>query len=379
MVFLLHYAQMMSPARIWLWGWVGVDLFFVLSGFLITGILFDSLHRDDYFRNFYVRRSLRIFPLFYGFWIALLLLTPILHFQWNRYILSLPLYIGNFFYAGGSLNQHASTNDLVFPSVLHHGQWLSLNLSALWSLCVEEQFYLVWPLVIFLVRSHRALLGICVTAMAVVLLGRGFYIHLHTSDPGLIYFNSFARADTLMMGAALALWLRGPTPSLALLRRAAWIILLAGPLLLFAVNSLDGQHAFLPVSDPLIATFGYTIIAIISAAAILLTIDNGSPLARVLHLAPLRFLGRLSYGLYFFHLLPSAFVLTHISTLQRHHLGFLVLVIPFCFALSAAWLSFRFWESPFLRLKSRLAPRPGAVADPPPYTEATPAAQPEAV
>jgi len=364
MVFLVHYAPMLSNAPIWRWGWVGVDLFFVLSGFLITGILFDSLQRNDYFRTFYKRRSLRIFPLFYGFWIALLLCTPLLHFQWNRYILTLPLYIGNFFYAGGMLNQHAATSDIIFPSLIHHGQLMAINLSALWSLCVEEQFYLVWPLIIFLVRSRRALLGICVTTMAVVLLGRVLYVHLHTGDPGLIYFNTFARTDTLMMGAALALWLRGPVPSLAILRRAAWIILLAGPLLLFAVTSLDRQHVFLPNSDPFIATFGYTIIAITSAAALLLAIDNASPLARVLHLAPLRFLGRLSYGLYFFHLLPSALVITHIRTFQSHHMGFLTLLAPFCFALTAAWLSFRFLESPFLRLKSRLAPQKGHIADP---------------
>jgi peptidoglycan/LPS O-acetylase OafA/YrhL len=76
LVFGQHYLQI--P-----WGWAGVDLFFVLSGFLITGILFDS--RDDPFRvrNFYVRRTLRIFPLYYGIMLALLVLQPFAHWQWN--------------------------------------------------------------------------------------------------------------------------------------------------------------------------------------------------------------------------------------------------------------------------------------------------------
>src|ERR1700744_4617103 len=88
MVFATHYEGM--P-----WGWSGVDVFFVISGFLITGILLDT--RDDRYRvrNFYARRSLRIFPLYYGVFLLLLLLTPFLHLNWSAGWLAWPLYVGN--------------------------------------------------------------------------------------------------------------------------------------------------------------------------------------------------------------------------------------------------------------------------------------------
>jgi peptidoglycan/LPS O-acetylase OafA/YrhL len=80
MVFSLHDIALASSASILKWGFAGVDLFFVLSGFLITGILYDSLDRNHFFSNFYARRALRIWPLFYGLWLLLLLLTPFFHF-----------------------------------------------------------------------------------------------------------------------------------------------------------------------------------------------------------------------------------------------------------------------------------------------------------
>jgi len=119
------------------WFWVGVDLFFVLSGFLITGILYDSLRDPHYFRNFYVRRALRIFPIFYGFFLALLLLKPLLHLQMDRAMWAFPFYVGNLTMPFSDLGHHD-------PSVITMGVGGHIgtvgNISHLWSLCVEEQF-----------------------------------------------------------------------------------------------------------------------------------------------------------------------------------------------------------------------------------------------
>ena len=122
------------------WGWVGVDLFFVLSGFLITGILYDAKGCDGYFRNFYARRTLRIMPLYFGFLFFIMVLSR-LGCSFCPWIsrddaVSLGLYIYNF---RVGFTQH-------FLYGLHH----------FWSLGVEEHFYLLWPLAIWALRRRAS-------------------------------------------------------------------------------------------------------------------------------------------------------------------------------------------------------------------------------
>src|SRR5579863_7708142 len=143
MVFGFHYTLL--P-----WGWAGVDLFFVLSGFLITGILWDArdeLHRA---RDFYIRRTLRIFPLYYGVILLLIFSYPWLRWQWDWSWLLWPTYLGNlacFFHscAPDTVYQRMSDAQLlssVYPKApLYFGHF--------WSLCMEEQFYLIWPWIVF--------------------------------------------------------------------------------------------------------------------------------------------------------------------------------------------------------------------------------------
>ncbi len=361
MVFLLHYAGTGVPylSPIFSWGWMGVDVFFVLSGFLITGILYDSLHNKHFFRDFYVRRALRIFPLFYGVWIIALLLTPLLHIDWNRYNLAQAAYIGNFF-APNAMHPHPLPGAILFSPYHAGGSPRTINVNHFWTLCIEEQFYLIWPAIVWLVRSRQRLLHLCLGLVAVVPIMRLLYFHAH---PGPqveleLYGWTFFRMDSLLLGAAIALWLRGPASSAANIRRTASIAALAAPALFVAGYLLTTTHNVVLVTNPFVCTFGYTLIAITGGAILLLSIDPSTWLTRALQRRPLLFLGRLSYGLYVFHLMPVGLFSKAYLRLQPYHLQLAVAPLALAVTVCVAWLSFRFYESPFLRLKSVLAPQP---------------------
>ena len=148
----LIYVNQQATTPVYVWSrafidslWCGVDIFFALSGFLITGILVRTLSAPGYFRNFYGRRTLRIFPLYYFVLFVLLLCTPWLHIAWGSQIWRLLTYTNH-----------------PFPP-LHDSQWSfyfggNISLVNFWSLHIEEQFYLFWPLLVFLFRLPRRLL-----------------------------------------------------------------------------------------------------------------------------------------------------------------------------------------------------------------------------
>jgi len=172
----------------------GSIYFFVLSGFLITGILFDSLRDTAYFRRFYVRRALRIFPLYYGVILLLLALTPWLGIVWHGVQWTLLFYL-----------QNTSLAIPIGDFKLPHG----LDLEHFWSLAVEEQFYLVWPLAVFLIRDRKRLLGWCL-AFSVFALTLRLFLEFHGTAYKFINTGTLCRADSLLIGAALALLIRGP-------------------------------------------------------------------------------------------------------------------------------------------------------------------------
>jgi len=149
MVFVNHYGALAIGRTIPLMFWPGVDLFFVLSGFLITGILYDSRESERYFRDFYTRRALRIFPLYYGFFVLVRILKPLLHLVYS------PLFWSNWLYVSNLVRPWwGNPTEIFWPQVTP----TPVVLGALWSLCVEEQFYLVWPLLVLLLRSCKAIM-----------------------------------------------------------------------------------------------------------------------------------------------------------------------------------------------------------------------------
>ena len=282
-------------------GWIGVDLFFVLSGFLITGILHDTKQDPHYFRNFYCRRALRVFPLYYSVLFIVLVVVP---------------------YAVTVLPIGAGHREAVLQSVRGASEhqiwlWLYLNnffghsynmLAHFWSLAVEEHFYLLWPL-LMVKFDRRGAMRVCLLVVAAAVLSR-FAWFMWPALPREPYIVTFCRMDSLAIGGLVALLLRGPTPQEALKRWGARIMLLSGVLLLLAVIREGGlQH-----SGPIMNLIGYTVLAIFFASFLMwmVLLSEGSLPIKVASFGPLRMLGRISYGLYVYHRLvrlPVAIVL----------------------------------------------------------------------
>src|SRR5262245_48045958 len=169
MVLLVHFVGNMLPTNlveraivlVTGYGTYGVDLFFVLSGFLITGILYDSYNKPHYFRNFYMRRVLRIFPLYYGVLALLFFVTPLIPLLRGPtldYLVEQQAWA--WLYA---VNIH----------VAKHGEWSLSYINHFWSLSVEEHFYFFWPLVVFLLgRRPRTLIAVSLALSVLAMLGR---------------------------------------------------------------------------------------------------------------------------------------------------------------------------------------------------------------
>lgn len=330
-------------------GWVGVQLFFTLSGLLITGILLDSRGRHGYFRSFYLRRTLRIFPLYYAF-VA------------GAVFVAAPLAWSAAWAAQVRANQ--------WPYWLYVSNWTQPfqieihGLTHLWSLAVEEQFYLIWPLMAFWL-GRRGL-----ARLAIAMLIAGPFIRYGLRATGLpidaTYFFTIARWDALAAGALLAALLRDERGR-ALVSR--WTGRLTA-ILLLALGALIVIQRGFHSDDLLITVVGQSIIGLLSACLLAYAVDEGPArirgLTRVLSSRGLRTLGKYSYAMYIFHFpihhalkIPlGPWVADSDDPLKIvRTLAYLVLVLVLSF--TAALISWRLIEKPFLDLKERWAPRVG--------------------
>ena len=321
-------------------GVAGVDVFFVLSGFLITGILRDSMDHPHYFRLFYGRRSLRIFPLYYGVVLCLVLLTGPLKISWNGLQVSLLLYLQN---------THLLSQPL---TAFHHP---AFSIDHLWSLAVEEQFYLAWPLVVALIRSPRYLLGVCATGVAGSFCLRLYWLHMGLGYD-VVNRNTLCRADELLAGAALVLLLRSRFAE-PIMRLSKPLLLVAGTLAMALRLPLWGAAGLATAQRNLLLSATYTVTMLFAAALILRCMQPASATRAVCEWRYLRTFGRYSYGLYVLHLLllpgltrwllGPCYALTGSKVAAR--LG--VAAAAFVLSCAAAYLSFHLYEKRFLRLK----------------------------
>jgi len=325
-------------------GWCGVDLFFVLSGFLITLGLLDSRGASNYFSAFYMRRVLRIFPLYYAV-LALVILGSALFPRsplfpsWRGWIPQHVFFIENWWMPWKDL-----TNN-----VLAH----------FWSLGIEEQFYFVWPACVWLL-PRRPLGVLCATVCAAVLALRFYVIQHYNLLPLVIFMNTVTRVDTLMVGALCAIVMRDHA-LLARVRR--WLPAIAGSaagcvvVILLGVPGISAQRYYTQ-------TLGFTAFALVFGPLVMwayLFRGGGNWYDRFFSLRPLTTLGKYSYGIYVYHY--PVVVIAKMLFGARPWFGHEVpRGLLFCFgvivaAICVAALSYELFEKRFLRLKRYFEPR----------------------
>jgi peptidoglycan/LPS O-acetylase OafA/YrhL len=330
-----HNATVLLAKRLLAFSWSGVDLFFVLSGFLIVGILLDQKDAKNYFHVFYLRRFCRILPVYYLllalFWIlsSTLTLTGTVHSALFANPLPAWIYL--------TLTQNLYMADRGFGP-----GWLGLT----WSLCVEEQFYLLIPAVVrfFQVRTIAWIFAVCVLAAPVF---RSLYPGLHA------FVITPFRADALLSGGCLAILVRSPRV-LALMfkhRSSLYLILVV----LIAVNALfvdlesvgHSAHAWLAAV--------YSVLLLVSV------VDSNGPMACFLSIPTLAWIGNRSYFIYLFHapvlgLTSVVFGSTGMEITSIADLAVVTLALVMTLALSQ--VSFRYFEAYFLKLGQRVSYAP---------------------
>ena len=331
-------------------GWIGVDLFFVLSGFLITGVLLNSKGAPHFFKNFYMRRVLRIFPVNYlylgCFTLGILYLT---HFS------------------DGAANEKAreaiselpwvwlySTNILIAK----RGAFITSSINQFWSLAIEEQFYLVWPALVFNLSRER-LLKFCGMSIVLSLLFR-LIISLTCENHEIInHVLTVARLDQFCCGDLVALLLRSPENIVKSCAKWTAPFLTCSLLMVVLCEWLKRGIGFdIGYVDTVEYTFsGFSFAALICSVMLA---DASSTIYRIFSFSKIRHLGKYSYALYiirFSLLIASNWILWHRLGNYSMFLSNDILAVVFrgtivgVISFMIAWLSWRFFEKPFLNLK----------------------------
>jgi peptidoglycan/LPS O-acetylase OafA/YrhL len=321
-------------------GALGVDLFFILSGFLITGILYDERNERGYFRNFYMRRVLRIFPLYYAVLSVVFLLLPLLPSLHGSEI------------AGLRRHQAWAWTYGVNIYLALDGRWSLSYVEHFWSLAVEEHFYFVWPLIVWLLAGRpRRLMGAALILSALSFAGRVAAASAGVSLVATTVLTPF-QLDALCLGGFFAVYARQEGGEAAIKRAAVPLALLgvAGMLVDFFVRRIFGW-------DVLLRTGLYRL-ALSAVLLSALTAPVGSLASRFFRSAPLVALGKYSYGLYVYHHFFSYYATRHgtefalAGVVGSHSLAVAMQAVAgIALSMAVAWLSYEFFEKRFLGLK----------------------------
>ncbi|HVX28306.1 MAG TPA: acyltransferase [Parafilimonas sp.] len=337
-IMLYHFFEMPYGA------WFSMDLFFVLSGFLITGILLDSKTDKHYYKNFIVRRGLRILPLYYGVLIIFFIVVPLIV---NKSGLApFSVYYDNQFYFWVYLQNWILL--LKEPELIGKGR-IFLHL---WSLAIEEQFYIVWPIVILLFNIKNLVKIIVALILLSAALNCYYFFSNHSWQ--YTYFSTLCRLDSLCIGALIAVAVRNSSFISKLEKITPYIFKILFAVLLTAIfvgrPKAPADQFLEPVSTLLFSIF--------FASMILYGFSNhkNNFVKRILELKALRFFGKYSYSMYIFHvpililLRPALFKylqknIPHTIAYITDNLICLLLVI------AVSQLTWYLIEKPFLKLK----------------------------
>ena len=328
-------------------GWAGVWLFYVISGFLITGILLDAKSRPHYFRNFYARRTLRIFPIYY----ALLFVVCAAAVCDGTTIKDFGYYV---FYMQNQLLGSTQFKP-AFPTAYNHT----------WTLAVEEQFYLLWPLVVRFV-SVGLLAWLCVALILVAPLARACIL-LVTHNPSISLTPLICNVDALSIGGLLAIWIRGNRLGIA---KAAGSLKIKHRLEILSVTILIailsivlsyGYRAYWSSIDWMpsvnVNMVFTTLLSMWFASLVFYVAVWESWLRRILSSRLLVHPGRISYGIYLFHYPVLIYAESWLRTINSHLGGSKIALVLVTLLASylLALASWRFVETRFLRLKQQFA------------------------
>ena len=318
--------------------WAAVPVFFVLSGFLITGILYDTRGREGYFSVFYKRRAIRILPLYYVVLAVFAALSFMSHAQFLREQLWFLVYLENVVHAPDQI-------------------WWNMRfcISHLWSLAVEEQFYIVWPLVIWLVPDRKALLRVCYGLIGVCCITRLCWplFHLGYIDS---YSHTATRCDAILMGAVLALHTRAKGFQMSRMKPLGIALVATSTVVVYARvlqhgDALPYTYVGLNVMVP--------VINLLALGLVLLCMVPGSMIQRLCRARWACYLGSMSYSLYLFHEIEVPWVQIQFAPWLSARVGhglsrIIVLVSVAMVTYAVARLTYRFVELPGMRAKERL-------------------------
>lgn len=327
-------------ARLFEGMWLGVDLFFVMSGFLITSILLGTVGQPDYFKNFYVRRVLRIFPLYYAVLLGLMVIVPMI--------------------SAGMAEQTQAIRDnapyfLTYTinwRIAYLGDFREISAGYMWSLAVEEQFYLIWPLIVVWCRRYLATL--CFSLAGISLLAK-LVLHGSGVEGPSLYAATLTHMDGLLLGAGLAAIYR--THDQRVPRHISSLIKAFGGasfLVMFLLVMKNGHLRFYEDLNPVIGITAFSLMFLALLVAVLERPAH-SNLNQLFTWKPIMFCGKLCYGLYLLHhpigVLVEKTVSGRLPGVSPLFEALLISGVSLAASIIVAYASFHLFEKHFLSLK----------------------------